>query len=494
MTHRLLALALAAAPLTLGAQLAITHANVVDVGSGVITRNATIVVQGRTIASITAGGAVPAGARVIDAAGRYVTPGLIDAHTHIATVANAQRALESGVTTARSASTPHFEDVAIRELVKNGTLPGPDMLAAGVYVSPDLGETILADPRLGAYVANGVRSLEALRGVVRINLDHKVDVIKTRGTERAGLPNTDPRKQTYTEAELRAVVEEAATGHLSVMVHAHGDEGAYAAVAGGVRSVEHGTFLSDSTLRLMKAKGTYLVPTLSTLYDLGAPGGDYDDPVLTLRAQYMIPRANQVIRAAHALGVPIATGVDTGVRRLARMSTTSTPVQQPSPMSRASTGPGPVCADASMRTCGPPGRPASKRCSPAHWICTRLSARMSVKWKSSGSGTHAKLATRSPGSVVRDQFGLPNGRRLSASRPLLTTTSTSCKARGSSSGLPSTRMRSASNPTTSRPVCPAMPSSSAATVVALRSASSGVKPSSVNRRTSWLTRLSDSGR
>lgn len=314
MTHRLIALALAASPFTLGAQLAITHANVVDVGSGAITRNATIVVQGRTIASITAGGAVPVGVRVIDAAGRYVTPGLIDAHTHIAAVANARRALESGVTTVRSASTPHFEDVAIRELVRNGTLAGPDMLAAGVYVSPDLGETILADPRLGAYAAGGVRSLEALRGVVRINLDHKVDVIKTRGTERAGLPNTDPRKQTYTEAELRAVVEEAATGHVAVMVHAHGDEGAYAAVAAGVRSIEHGTFLSDSTLRLMKAKGAYLVPTLSTLYDLGAPGGDYDDPVLTLRAQYMIPRANQVIRAAHALGVPIATGVDTDYR------------------------------------------------------------------------------------------------------------------------------------------------------------------------------------
>ena len=314
MTHRLIALALAASPLALGAQLAITHANVVDVGSGAITRNATIVVQGRIIASITAGRAVPAGARVIDAAGRYVTPGLIDAHTHLATVANARRALESGVTTARSASTPHFEDVAIRELVRNGTLAGPDMLAAGVYVSPDLGETILADPRLGAYAANGVRSLEALRGVVRINLDHKVDVIKTRGTERAGLPNTDPRKQTYTEAELRAVVEEAATGHLAVMVHAHGDEGAYAAIAAGARSIEHGTFLSDSTLRLMKAKGAYLVPTLSTLYDLGAPGGDYDDPVLTLRAQYMIPRANQVIRAAHALGVLIATGVDTDYR------------------------------------------------------------------------------------------------------------------------------------------------------------------------------------
>ena len=85
-------------------------------------------------------------------------------------------------------------------------------------------------------------------------------------------------------------------------------------IAAGARSIEHGTFLSDSTLRLMKAKGAYLVPTLSTLYDLGAPGGDYDDPVLTLRAQYMIPRAEHTIRAAHALGVMVATGVDTDYR------------------------------------------------------------------------------------------------------------------------------------------------------------------------------------
>lgn len=313
MLHRLLALALVTAPFSIGAQLAVTHANVVDVATGAIMRNATIVVQGRTIASITAGGAVPAGARVIDAAGRFVTPGLIDAHTHVATLANARRALESGVTTVRSASTPHYEDVALRELVRTGVLAGPDMVAAGVFVTPDLGETMLADPRLGRYI-DGVLTPEALRGVVRINLDHAVDVIKTRGSERAGLPNTDPRKQTFTEAELRAVVEEAATAHVPVMVHAHGDEGAYAAVAGGAKSIEHGTFLSDSTLRLMKAKGTYLVPTLTTLYDLGAPGGDYDDPVLTLRAQFMIPRASQTIRAAHALGVPIATGVDTDYR------------------------------------------------------------------------------------------------------------------------------------------------------------------------------------
>jgi imidazolonepropionase-like amidohydrolase len=315
MTRRLAgaaALVLAAA-LPARAQLAITHAHVVDVTTGAITRNATIVVQGRTIASITASGAVPAGAKVIDAGGRFVTPGLIDAHTHIATLANARRALESGVTTVRSASTPHYEDVSIRELVKNGVLAGPDMVAAGVFVTPDLNETILADPKLGAF-GGGVRTPEALRGVVRVNLEHHVDVIKTRGTERAGLPNTDPRKQVYTEAEMKVIVDEAATGHIPVMVHAHGDEGAYAAVAAGAKSIEHGTFLSDSTLKLMKAKGTYLVPTLTTLYDLGSPGGDYDDPVLTLRASFMIPRANATICAAHAMGIPIATGVDTDYR------------------------------------------------------------------------------------------------------------------------------------------------------------------------------------
>lgn len=303
------------------AQVAITNASVVDVATGAITKNATIVVQGRTIASIATRGAVPAGAHVIDVAGRFVTPGLIDAHTHIATLASARRALESGVTTVRSASVPHYEDVVLRDLVSNGVLAGPDMVAAGVFVTPDLGETILADPTLGAY-ASGVRTPAALRGVVRVNLAHRVDVIKTRSTERAGLPNTDPRRQVYTEADLKVIVDEAAAARIPVMVHAHGDEGAYAAVAAGVRSIEHGTFLSDSTLRLMQAKGVFLVPTLSTLHDLGLPGGDYDDPVLTLRAQFMIPRANATIRAAHALGVRIAAGVDTdyGSGSLSRVS------------------------------------------------------------------------------------------------------------------------------------------------------------------------------
>jgi imidazolonepropionase-like amidohydrolase len=95
------------------------------------------------------------------------------------------------------------------------------------------------------------------------------------------------------------------------MAHAHGDEGAWAAVRAGVRSIEHGTYLSDSTLRLMKERGTFLVPTYSTVVDLTEPGGDYDDPVLRLRGQHMLPVLAGTVRRARALGVRVVTGADT---------------------------------------------------------------------------------------------------------------------------------------------------------------------------------------
>ena len=275
-----------------------------------VLRDVTIVLSGGRILRIGPGIALPADATVIDLAGRWIAPGLIDAHTHIATLANARRALFSGVTTVRSASVAAYQDVEMRELARAGQIVAPDVLATGVFVTPNLGETVLADARLGPLAA-GVNTPEQLRALVRVNLDHGVDWIKTRGTERAGLPDTDPRKQVYDERQLRAIVEEAATRGIPVMAHAHGDEGAYAAVAAGVKSIEHGTYLSDSTLRLMRQKGVWLVPTLSTIVDLTQPGGDYDDPVLVLRGQHMAPRIEDTIRRAHAMGIRLATGADT---------------------------------------------------------------------------------------------------------------------------------------------------------------------------------------
>jgi len=243
---------------------------------------------------------------VIDLEGNYLMPGMFDVHTHLNSLVQARRALVSGVTTVRSASVKAFEDVALRELVRSGAVAGPDVVAAGVYVSPKLGETILADPRL-AVLANGVNTDEELRTLVRVNIDRGADVIKTRGTERAGLSTTDPRQQVYTERQLRVVVDEAAKQNVPVLVHAHGDEGGRAAVLAGARSIEHGSYLSDETLALMKERGTWLVPTYVTMNEMNEE--QYDN-VLRLRAKYMVPQLERVIRSAHKMGVKFATGAD----------------------------------------------------------------------------------------------------------------------------------------------------------------------------------------
>ena len=243
---------------------------------------------------------------VIDLEQNYLLPGLIDVHTHIDALDEAARALASGVTTVRTASVPAFQDVALRELVRSGSIAGPDVVAAGIYVTPDLGETVLADPRLSA-IEGLVDTDDELRLVVDINADRGVDVIKTRGTERAGLPDTDPRKQVYSERQLRVIVDAASHHGLSVMVHAHGDEGARAAVLAGARSIEHGTYLSTATLTLMKERGTWFVPTYVTMDEMNEEQYDH---VLRLRGRHMVPQLESAFRKAEALGVRIATGAD----------------------------------------------------------------------------------------------------------------------------------------------------------------------------------------
>ena len=275
-----------------------------------ITDGQAIKIKGRTIEWIGKQPAVdPDGYEVIDGLGYFLMPGMIDAHTHISSLKAAERALKSGVTTVRSASTSAYQDVALGNLAREGIIPGPDFISAGVFVTPNLNETILADTRL-SNLSDGVRTEAELRQLVRINAERGVTVIKTRGTERAGLPDTDPRQQTYTKEQLSIIVDEAAKHNLRVMVHAHGDEGGRAAVEAGAVSIEHGTFLSRETLQLMKAKGTFLVPTIITIEDLKVPGGEYSNPTLELRGRYMLPEAEQTFRDALEIGVKLATGAD----------------------------------------------------------------------------------------------------------------------------------------------------------------------------------------
>jgi imidazolonepropionase-like amidohydrolase len=298
-------------PATVAEPLALVNANVVNVRDGKVVANATVVLRGGRIETIGTG-APPSGVKTLDLKGKYVLPGLIDAHTHADNFAAFRRALESGVTTARSAGVSNYVDVGFNALVKNGTFPGPNVVTAGYHVRPQMApEAFLGDPAY-ADLLTGVTTIDKLRRAVQLNLSHGVDWIKILATDRAGTADTDPRKQVYSEEEIRAIVQEAATRNVPVQAHAHGDEGAMAAVKAGVRSIEHGTYLSDATLQEMKRRGTYLDPTYTTVIDLTDAGGDYDVPALRIRGEHMLPRLRDTVVRAHKLGVLIVAGSDTG--------------------------------------------------------------------------------------------------------------------------------------------------------------------------------------
>jgi imidazolonepropionase-like amidohydrolase len=311
----------AAACLTLGfavdgaaQDLVLTNANVVDVVKGSVTMGATVTVTDGIISAIEAdGGAAPAGVSTVDLSGRYLAPGLTDAHVHVGSAADARRALESGVTTMRSMGTAHYTDIGMRDLQRAGHITAPEYLAAGYHIRPQMAEGFFQDhPGLGGLDRGGITGTAAVRAVTRAIVSRGVDFVKTTATERAGLPDTDPRKQLYGEAELTVMVQEAARAGIGVAAHAHGDAGGEAAVAAGVRSIEHGTYLSERTLRMMVDRGTYLVPTIAIVRDLTIPGGDYDNAVLNIRGRHMLPRVQEMARMAHDLGVKIVAATDTG--------------------------------------------------------------------------------------------------------------------------------------------------------------------------------------
>lgn len=291
--------------------IALTNAAVVNVRTGAIQRGVTVVSRGGRIESIAAGPA-PSGVRTIDLKGRFVVPGLIDAHVHITSLPQMRAALDSGVTTVRSAGVSHFVDVGLRELVRKGFALGPDMIATGYHVRPGVAAEFFLDfPDEGDLMA-GAPAADAIRRVVRANLSRGIDWIKTNATERAGTPDTDPRRQLYSQEELRILVVEAAAKNIPVMAHAHGAEGADAAVRAGVRSIEHGTYLSDDTLQLMAKQGTYFDPTADIVNDLAEAGGDYDNAGLKRRGEMMQPILMGAIQRALKLGVKIVAGSDTG--------------------------------------------------------------------------------------------------------------------------------------------------------------------------------------
>ncbi|TNM43365.1 amidohydrolase family protein [Nocardioides albidus] len=248
-------------------------------------------------------------ARTIDAAGGWILPGLIDVHVHVNALADAVGVLRAGATSIRSGTSNFYQDVAMRPLTRWKPGAVPRMRAAGVFVSPDLGDTVLADPDLAplASLADGVRSPEALAYLTRVNLDRDVDVVKTRANPRAGIPEQDPLELVYDETQLRAVVDAARRGDAPVLCHAYSAEGCHGAVRAGIRSLEHGVFVTEETLDLMTRRGTYFTPTLGPILGLA----DSPNPILAQRGRDYGPVLKAAVLRAHELGIPVVAGTDT---------------------------------------------------------------------------------------------------------------------------------------------------------------------------------------
>lgn len=266
-------------------------------------------------------------------------PGLIDCHTHLAGgeelspdedlrqstpraalegAYNARRTLEAGFTTVRDLGSRDLADVALRDTIAAGRIPGPRMLVAVKSLSSTGGHGDLnalpLDVLVHRYSAVADGPDEIVKKV-RENVKYGADWIKILVTGGVMSAGTDPRNADYTEAEIRAAVEAARSKGRDVAAHAHGTEGILRAVRAGVRSIEHASMLDDEALALIKDKGAFIVPnpyTNAYMIERGRAGG-YQDYQLEKSRQIYTLKMESLRRAVRA-GVPVAYGTDAGVQ------------------------------------------------------------------------------------------------------------------------------------------------------------------------------------
>jgi imidazolonepropionase-like amidohydrolase len=309
-------------------------ARMFDARTGRIVSPGRILVRDGRIAD----GPEPADARVLDLGDRTLLPGFIDCHTHmmgraglgelewlkethgtavIDGVRNARTLLDAGFTTVRDlGSHCGFGDLDLRDAINRDEVPGPRMLAAGepLSITGGHGDTTGYPEEVHFDAVNLVDSPDA--GVLKVRQWSKrgVDVIKIHATGGVLSNGDDPGAPSFSPAEFTAIVTEARRRGLDVAAHAHGDAGILEAVKAGVRSIEHGSLLSPATAAEMKAKGTFLVPTLYALESIVLPGNPlHVAPGSLAKARAILPLRKAGFKAALDAGVPIAYGTDIGV-------------------------------------------------------------------------------------------------------------------------------------------------------------------------------------
>jgi imidazolonepropionase-like amidohydrolase len=318
--------------------VAIHAGHVLDVKTGKLLPDRTIIIVDGKIASIgpSSGAQIPAGTTVIDLPSATVLPGLIDAHVHLTMdpkfgyeelgvsvprqtltgAKNARITLQAGLTTVRNVAADGYSDVALRDAINAGDVPGPRMLVSG----PPLGITGgHADENLlpFSYHAKSESICDspwACRAQVRENIKYGADVIKIMASGGVLSKGDDPQASQFTLEEMKAIVDEAHRLGRKVAAHAHGAQAILWASEAGVDSIEHGSYIDDAGIGEMKKNGTYLVPTLY-LGDwmLANAAAIHLPDFLLVKAKAVIPAARQHIAHAFARGVKVAFGTDAAV-------------------------------------------------------------------------------------------------------------------------------------------------------------------------------------
>ncbi|HEY2292143.1 MAG TPA: amidohydrolase family protein, partial [Thermoanaerobaculia bacterium] len=274
----------AAAPEPAPRIVAVRVGRLIDGQGGPPVRDAVILIQGDRVTAVGPGLAIPAGAEVIDLSKKTVLPGLIDCHTHLtqqsgdyyedlfrrspidqAIVAPvyARRTLEAGFTTVRDVGAAEFIDVALRNAINRGDVPGPRMLVATLAVGSTGGHNDLSgfSPYLRFDRFSGVADGPAeIRKLIRLEVKNGADWIKVMATGGVLSEEESVGGPQYSQEELDTVVSEAAMWGKKVAAHAHGTEGIKRAARAGVASIEHGGLIDEEGVQLLKQKGIYLVP------------------------------------------------------------------------------------------------------------------------------------------------------------------------------------------------------------------------------------------
>jgi imidazolonepropionase-like amidohydrolase len=319
--------------------LQIVGGTVFDAIHGEVIHNGVVCIEGDHITAVGPASAISAGGRdvqVLDAAGQFIMPGMMDCHVHLLSsgapdyairglkellpytairgVANAKLLLEMGYTTVRDVGAMGYGNIALRQAIEDGLVAGPRIYAAGHSLSVPGGHgDSYYRPEVRIERDGLINGPEEARRAVRELVKMRVDVIKLLVTGGVMTDGSDVGLLQWAPDELQAAIAQAHQLGLRVAGHCHGAAGVKEAIRAGLDTVEHGTLLDDEAIALMKQHGTYYVPTLVAPFHICAGGTASGIPAYAVHKSHLVMEQHQEsVRQAHEVGVKIAMGTDCG--------------------------------------------------------------------------------------------------------------------------------------------------------------------------------------